>query len=630
MTKHSTITKSAPTTTNGIQYFPLTDLYVSDLNPRKDLSTEGVELLAQSILACGLIQNLAGLMDEAGKVAIVAGGRRLRALDIAAHEKSDLALVPVRLAPSVEVAMEWANAENTAREDLNPVDEIRAYGDMAKSHMTLPQISQSFGVTEAHVRKRLALADLPNQVLDAVASGDLSMGLAKVMTVCSDEKKILEALTRATDGHFVNEHTIKQMLAPDSVTSTERRAAFVGQETYVAAGGTITQDLFKEETLFNDVELLDELFLAKLEQYAKELLTKDGWAWVMTAPENHVYWYEQQSEHGFARTYKIEGVLTEEQAARSDELTSHAENDALDDAGREELAQLEAIQEGEYSKEQKALSGVVVHVGHNGKLEVIEGLVRKEDATAAIEAGVIKASQHDTNGCGSSAKEKPAYSQKFRDDMQAIRLAAVQTALLEKPELVLDVLAFALSPASGYYNSLLSISFQHEQNKPEIDDGFTLDGRIGGELSEAQEIENDAIGDLAHKDQSEAFKAFRELGKKNRNTQITEAFAQSLKTSRGNFMACIEAETGADIRAIWTPTVENCFKRLKSAQLDAIFMTWLELDETSDIFKGFAKSKKGEKNIIMHKLVSDQDYRDAAAVTKEQAALIDQWVPDCF
>ncbi|WP_039019302.1 hypothetical protein [Halocynthiibacter namhaensis] len=95
-------------------------------------------------------------------------------------------------------------------------------------------------------------------------------------------------------------------------------------------------------------------------------------------------------------------------------------------------------------------------------------------------------------------------------------------------------------------------------------------------------------------------------------------------------MARIEAETGADIRAIWTPTVENCFKRLKSAQLDVIFLGWLELDETSDIFKGFAKSKKGEKNIIMHKLISDQDYRDAAGVTKEQGAVIDSWVPNCF
>ena len=248
----------------------------------------------------------------------------------------------------------------------------------------------------------------------------------------------------------------------------------------------------------------------------------------------------------------------------------------------------------------------------------------------AVEAGVVSASAYNHSGGETSKADKPAYSQKFRDDMQAIRLAAVQTALLEKPELVLDILAFACSPASGYYDNLLSLRFDHEQNKPEIDEGFKLDGRIGGELTDAQEDENEKLADLAHNDQSQAFKAFRELGKKKRNSQITEAFAKSLTTSRGNFMAGVEDEAGADIRSIWTPTVENCFKRLKSAQLDVIFMAWLELDETSDIYKGFAKSKKGEKNVIMHKLTSDQDYRDAAGVTKEQCAVIDSWVPDCF
>ena len=63
-----------------IQYFPLAQLYVSDLNPRQDADPEGIDLLADSLAMIGLIQPIAGFRDEAGKVGVVAGGRRWRAI----------------------------------------------------------------------------------------------------------------------------------------------------------------------------------------------------------------------------------------------------------------------------------------------------------------------------------------------------------------------------------------------------------------------------------------------------------------------------------------------------------------------------------------------------------------------
>ena len=120
MTNQANIDTAAAT--DVIEYVPLTDLYLSDLNPRQEVAEDGIDLLADSLVACGLIQNLAGLRDEAGKVGVVAGGRRLRALNIAVAARPDLAQVPVRMAPSDLIAEEWANAENTAREELDPVD----------------------------------------------------------------------------------------------------------------------------------------------------------------------------------------------------------------------------------------------------------------------------------------------------------------------------------------------------------------------------------------------------------------------------------------------------------------------------------------------------------------------------
>jgi len=144
MTKQSTITaaKGMPV----IEYLALADLTLSDLNPRKDVSEEGIALLADSLVTCGLIQNLAGIMDAKGNVAIVAGGRRLRALAIAVKTRPDLGVVPVQIAANAAIALQWANAENTARVDLDPVDEIRAYGKMMAQDRDVGKISQAFGV----------------------------------------------------------------------------------------------------------------------------------------------------------------------------------------------------------------------------------------------------------------------------------------------------------------------------------------------------------------------------------------------------------------------------------------------------------------------------------------------------
>lgn len=622
MTKQSKI--EADTAAQMIEYVPLTDLYLSDLNPRKEASEEGIALLAESLVTCGLIQNIAGLRDDAGKVGIVAGGRRLRALTIAVAARPDLALVPVQMAPTPLVAEEWANAENAAREELDAVDEVRAYGKMADKGSDIARISQAFGVNEAHVRRRLALAGLPCPVLDAVKAGDISQGIAKAMTVSDDAAKILEVLERATSG-WMNEYQVKTLLKPDAADGDSREARFVGLEAYEAAGGTVSKDLFEDETLLNNPDILERLFAEKLEDAATQMQQAEGWAWVMTTEDSNPFWYELQRDHGFARVYKEEGVLSEEQGERYDELAELADGKALDDEGKA----LGAITEGEYTDEQKRYSGIMVHVFHNGEINVTRGLVRKADQAMAIANGIIEEPKH-TNSAGQD-KVKPAFSQKFMDDMTAIRLASVQTALLEKPEYVLDLFAFAVSPASGYHNDLFGFGYGGtERNAPEIDDGFTLDPRLGGERDEDAENAHEAFQNMAENGKISAFAAFRAAGKKTRIGEITAFLSRAFKTQGNDFMVEIAQEIGADMRAIWTPTATNCFKRLKGQQLDGLYKDLLDLHVDTDDYRAFAKSKKGEKNEAMHKLFSDPKHQKLCRVTAEQKARIDAWVPNCF
>ena len=115
MTKQSIITADEAR-------FPLAKLVLSPMNPRQNVPAAEVEELAESIWTAGLIQNLAGIMDGKGGAEIVAGGRRLRALQLLAERHPDLAQVrpelanpPVRIAPDDSTAQAWAVAENAAR-----------------------------------------------------------------------------------------------------------------------------------------------------------------------------------------------------------------------------------------------------------------------------------------------------------------------------------------------------------------------------------------------------------------------------------------------------------------------------------------------------------------------------------
>ena len=148
---------------------------LSPLNPRQNVPEQDVIELAESIWAAGLIQSIAGLAGEKDTAEIVAGGRRLRALQYLAEKHPDLTATRpdlsnpmVMLAPDTETAEAWANMENLARRDLHTAEEIRAYGKMEAKDGTVAAIVRAFTVDEKHVYRRLALAHLPEPVLDAL------------------------------------------------------------------------------------------------------------------------------------------------------------------------------------------------------------------------------------------------------------------------------------------------------------------------------------------------------------------------------------------------------------------------------------------------------------------------------
>ncbi|MCE6957919.1 hypothetical protein LAZ40_02460, partial [Cereibacter sphaeroides] len=406
---------------------------------------------------------------------------------------------------------------------------------------------------------------------------------------------------------------------------SDRRVRFVGEDGYLAAGGRLTRDLFSDAVFFEDAGLLDRLFAEKLEGEAHQ--QNPGWAWIETVDDTH-FGYDAIRGGGFERVYRVEGELSGDEAAEYDELADLANAEALDEDGEARLAALEAKMEGDYNAEQKALAGAAFYVSYDGALQCVEGLIRAEDVPAAVEAGLLQPRQ-DVSSATDAPAPKSLYSGALVEDMKAVRLAAIQTALLDRPDMVLDLLAFGLSLASGATTTVFDLQPGRPMNRPKETDGLTFAERLAHPPASHEAWSRP---DLRCDDPVAAFRAFAAQGKKARNAAITEGIARTLPygATSADFFAMIETDSGASIRKVWTPTAVNFFGRMSGAWLDNLFANLLDAEPGDIRVKGFRDKKKKEKAEAMERLFSDAAYQAASGVTSEQNARIAAWIPDCI
>lgn len=601
MTKQSAIQST-------IEALPFASLTISPLNPRTVINEESIDALAVNIRANGLIQNLAAYRAPDGTTGIVAGGRRYRAL-AKLQDDARFHNVPAIVTESEEVARIWAASENHMREQPHAADEVKEYGMLADKGHTVAAISVAFGVTEAHVYRRLALSKLPIAALDALKAGEISLGQAAAFTVSTDEGAILEVLEKTIRSHWFTEHHIKSALNPSAVKSNSRKGRFVGVEAYQAAGGNITKDLFEDEVLFTDPLVLAEVFEAKLTEAADVAKNNAGWAWAEISDETNFYSYEI-AEMKLGRVYKVEGVLTEEEAALYDQLADLEERDEEQET---QLAALTAICEGDYTPEQKAVAGIIAYVDHSGTIAFVEGLVRAEEREAAVEAGILPESQHSEK---ESAPKSP-YSNALTMDLDRIKRGTRQNAALGDPMLLLQLLAFQLEGKSGY-STPFGISLDRVENAPSTETGFTLDDRLTTERKHP-----------AHNtDLAKSFGAWRKKSDDEILAIVNRHLARQLTGGDQNLAAYIDKQLALDVRADFTPTAENILNRVGGPFLLGLWQELLGLAEDHPTVTTFAKLKKSEKADKLEQLFTNPNCRAALECDEAAEARIASWLPD--
>lgn len=569
-------------TTPQLLDWPVSTLSISDLNPRRELDPEGIETLAESIRLCGLMQNLAGLRDADGKVAIVAGGRRLRALQklIMAGEGPDT--IPVLVTEDAAQARAWAMAENTARSDLNPADEITAYARMAAEGIAPPAIAAAFAVSEPHVQRRLRLAALPQPALDALRARKISISQAGALTLARGTHQLEEMLGLAVNGGR-SADSLRNLAMSEVISSADRRARFVGLDAYQAAGGALTRDLFSDAAVIEDVALLERLFAEKVDATREQFLQK-GWKWAEFIDGTYIPFGYGEKMH---RLY------------------------------------------GDLNAAQRAHSGVAFIVDVDGRCDLgrtsrnwAGGFVRREDREAAMDAGVIERPATTTSADEDSASkaEGAGYSAALLADLRAARLHAFQSALLDNRALAMELIGHALSPCAGYGQSLLDVAVRRQKTEPDKSDGFTPDARLvdGRALGERVPWSERVVADPEDKIVAALVPA------------LTYGLSVHRSSEGAALLAEIEAEIEARLRTHWTPTKEGFFARVPSAELDTIYAGIFALSPGSEDARSFSRMKKAEKANLLHMLFNaDEATRRAyRLMTDDAMARIRAWAPE--
>ena len=172
---------------NQVQMIPIGSIDPNKDQPRKVFSAEELDHLAASIRSVGVIQPI--LLTPNGKrYTIVAGERRWRAARLA-----ELTEIPAIVREVEEIRrMEMSLIENIQRTDLNPMEEAQAiHALMQNCGLTQDQAAQRLGKSRSAVANLLRLLNLPAEVADLVAAGDLSEGHARALLGAENERDMV-------------------------------------------------------------------------------------------------------------------------------------------------------------------------------------------------------------------------------------------------------------------------------------------------------------------------------------------------------------------------------------------------------------------------------------------------------
>lgn len=152
--------------------------------PRKNFDSQKINELSQSIKDHGIIQPL--VLNKQGEFyTIIAGERRWRAAKLAGLKEVPAVIMDITDKQVLELSL----IENIQREDLNPIEEAKAYNKLLKDfNMTHEDLSERLSKSRASITNTMRLLNLDERVQQYIIDGVISEGHGKVILSIDDKK----------------------------------------------------------------------------------------------------------------------------------------------------------------------------------------------------------------------------------------------------------------------------------------------------------------------------------------------------------------------------------------------------------------------------------------------------------
>ncbi len=618
---------------------PLGKLVKSDLNVRKrDPKPEAIAELADSIRAVGVLQNLVVCKVKGGKHAVVAGGRRLLALQALreAGDVDDTYPVPCKAVPLAD-AVVVSLTENGQREEMHPADQIAAFRALSEDGQSAAQIAGLLGYSTRHVQKLLKLAAMHPNLLALLAVDEINLDQLQALASTDSPDRQMQAWEVGDEFYNGRETAaLRRRVLNDEIPADGNAAlALVGLNVYEVAGGEIRHDLFSDCGFVTDPLLLDMLTLQTLENIAAQLAAHEGWAWSMGRIDAIRTWGDDR-EH-YSPLAQPTGELTElEQEAqtqrglRHDELIEEgdstadpAEADARYKAAERIGAEIDAVQEraniAAWDAQTKADTGVVVSF-YRGELTVQRGVVRlasKGDDEREDNTGSDNSDDTNTSQQQATEPQNKGYSAALLRSLTAERTLAVQAALTGNPQVALALLVHTLliKMTTPWAGSVLGASVS--QQRGTLLTHAPASAETDRAMTRLSEVEQGWMARLP-KGWEQDFTVLIDWPMPTLVDLLAFCVSGGIdglceKTDRngraGAQLEGLEAALGFTLRDWWVPTAQNCFARLSKDQIGDALVDADRLAQAASALK----MKKAD-----------------AAVLAEAEISQTRWVPPCL
>lgn len=159
--------------------------------PRTVFNEEKLQELADSIKENGLIEPIVVVRSVApGEYELIAGERRLRASKLAGF--TEIRAI-IQEGASDKDKLDFALIENIQREDLNPIEEAKAYKKYSEEYKyTQEQIAKIVKKNRSVIANSMRLLNLPENIQNMISEGKISSGHGRMLASITDENKLQE------------------------------------------------------------------------------------------------------------------------------------------------------------------------------------------------------------------------------------------------------------------------------------------------------------------------------------------------------------------------------------------------------------------------------------------------------